>query len=132
MPKVIEIRKLAAVDMAWLGRRLILTEYALGVILPLALGALSSVPASPSQGCPGRRSRAFGSSQLRSITSHCSSLPDRSPEPALYRKKENLKWHTPGATGSSRLSSWSRFSSWFFPYFRSVAATTRQARKPSI
>jgi hypothetical protein len=38
---MIEVRKLAAVDMAWLGTRLIVTEYALGIILPLALGILS-------------------------------------------------------------------------------------------
>jgi hypothetical protein len=38
---MIEIRKLAAVDMAWLGTRVIVTEYALGVILPLILGILS-------------------------------------------------------------------------------------------
>jgi hypothetical protein len=35
------IRKLAAVDMAWLGPRLVVTEYALGVFLPLGLGLLS-------------------------------------------------------------------------------------------
>jgi hypothetical protein len=38
---MIEIRKLAAVDMAWLGTRVIVTEYALGVMLPLVLGILS-------------------------------------------------------------------------------------------
>ena len=38
MPKLIEIRKLAAVDMAWLGPRVVLAEYAMGIILPLALG----------------------------------------------------------------------------------------------
>lgn len=38
---MISIRKLAAVDMAWLGARVILAEYALGIVLPLALGALS-------------------------------------------------------------------------------------------
>src|SRR5215470_17672520 len=38
---MIEVRKLAAVDMAWLGTRVIVTEYALGVMLPLALGILS-------------------------------------------------------------------------------------------
>lgn len=41
MPKLIEIRKLAAVDMAWLGPRIVVAEYALGVILPLALGAFT-------------------------------------------------------------------------------------------
>lgn len=35
---MIKVRKLAAVDMAWLGTRLILAEYALGIVLPLALG----------------------------------------------------------------------------------------------
>jgi hypothetical protein len=39
--RLIEIRKLAAVDMAWLGARVIVVEYALGVVLPLALGCLS-------------------------------------------------------------------------------------------
>jgi hypothetical protein len=39
--KLIEVRKLAAVDMAWLGTRVILTEYAIGVLLPLALGVLT-------------------------------------------------------------------------------------------
>ena len=38
---MINIRKLAAVDMAWLGKRVILAEYALGIVLPLALGILS-------------------------------------------------------------------------------------------
>ena len=38
---MIEVRKLAAIDMAWLGTRLIVTEYALGIILPAALGILS-------------------------------------------------------------------------------------------
>lgn len=38
---MIEIRKLAAIDMAWLGPQLIVTEYALGVILPMILGLLS-------------------------------------------------------------------------------------------
>ena len=38
---MIKIRKLAAVDMAWLGTRVILTEYAIGVILPFILGLLS-------------------------------------------------------------------------------------------
>jgi hypothetical protein len=38
---MIEVRKLAAVDMAWLGTRVIVTEYALGVMLPLVLGILS-------------------------------------------------------------------------------------------
>jgi hypothetical protein len=39
--RLIEIRKLAAVDMAWLGVQVIVVEYALGVVLPLALGILS-------------------------------------------------------------------------------------------
>ena len=38
---MISIRKLAAVDMAWLGPRIIIAEYALGIILPLVLGAVS-------------------------------------------------------------------------------------------
>ena len=38
---MINIRKLAALDMAWLGTRAIVAEYALGVILPLILGLLS-------------------------------------------------------------------------------------------
>ena len=38
---MIEIRKLAAVDMVWLGTRIVLAEYALGVALPLGLGLLS-------------------------------------------------------------------------------------------
>jgi hypothetical protein len=39
--QLINVRKLAAVDMAWLGSRVIVAEYALGVLLPLALGILS-------------------------------------------------------------------------------------------
>ena len=39
--RLIEVRKLAALDMAWLGTRLVLAEYALGVVLPAALGTLS-------------------------------------------------------------------------------------------
>ena len=38
---MINIRKLVAVDMAWLGTRVIVAEYALGVVLPLALGLIS-------------------------------------------------------------------------------------------
>ena len=38
---MIEVRKLAAVDMAWLGGRIVLAEYALGIVLPVALGLLS-------------------------------------------------------------------------------------------
>lgn len=38
---VIEIRKLAAADMAWAGPRKIFAEYVLGVVLPLFLGILS-------------------------------------------------------------------------------------------
>lgn len=38
---MIEVRKLAALDMAFLGTRVIVAEYALGVMLPLALGILS-------------------------------------------------------------------------------------------
>ncbi len=38
---MINIRKLAAVDMAWLGARIIIVEYALGIILPFILGLLS-------------------------------------------------------------------------------------------
>jgi hypothetical protein len=39
--KLIKIRKLAAVDMAWLGTRIIVGEYAFGILLPLALGLLT-------------------------------------------------------------------------------------------
>ena len=38
---MINIRKLAAIDMAWLGSRVILAEYALGIVLPLFLGLVS-------------------------------------------------------------------------------------------
>jgi hypothetical protein len=38
--RVIEVRKLAALDVAWLGTRLVLAEYAFCVVLP-ALGTLS-------------------------------------------------------------------------------------------
>jgi len=31
--RVIEIRKLAAVDMVWLGQRTVVAEYALGILL---------------------------------------------------------------------------------------------------
>jgi hypothetical protein len=41
MPRLIEIRKLAAVDMAWLGPKVIVAEYASGVLLPLALGGFT-------------------------------------------------------------------------------------------
>jgi hypothetical protein len=41
MARLIEIRKLAAVDMVWLGTRIIVAEYACGVVLPLALGVLT-------------------------------------------------------------------------------------------
>jgi hypothetical protein len=38
---MISIRKLVAVDMVWLGKWIILSEYAFGIILPLILGILS-------------------------------------------------------------------------------------------
>jgi hypothetical protein len=38
---MISIRRLAAVDMAWLGTKIILAEYALGILLPLILGLIS-------------------------------------------------------------------------------------------
>ena len=38
---MIEIRKLAAVDMAWLGARFVIPEYVVGIILPAILGVLS-------------------------------------------------------------------------------------------
>src|SRR5262249_1023376 len=41
MSRLIQIRKLAAVDMAWLGARLIVVEYLAGVVLPLALGVFT-------------------------------------------------------------------------------------------
>ena len=42
---MINIRKLAAVDMALHGTRAIVVEFALGVVLPLALGLISVRPA---------------------------------------------------------------------------------------
>ena len=39
--KLIEVKKLAAVDMVWLGARIITLEYFLGIVLPLGLGLLS-------------------------------------------------------------------------------------------
>jgi hypothetical protein len=41
--RFIQVRKLAAVDMVWLGTRVVLIEYALGVLLPLVLGLASIV-----------------------------------------------------------------------------------------
>ena len=38
---MINIRKLAAVDMAWLGARVIIAEYFLGIVIPLILGWIS-------------------------------------------------------------------------------------------
>jgi len=38
---MIELRKLAALEMAWLGARVIVTEYALGVMLSLVVGIFS-------------------------------------------------------------------------------------------
>ena len=38
---LIDVRKLAAVDMVWLGKWIVLAEYALGVVLPFALGVWS-------------------------------------------------------------------------------------------
>ena len=37
----VKVRKLAAVDMAWLGTHIVVAEYMLGVVLPLALGIMS-------------------------------------------------------------------------------------------
>jgi hypothetical protein len=39
--RLIEVRKLAAVDMAWLGTRVVVAEFGLGILLPLALGLMS-------------------------------------------------------------------------------------------
>lgn len=39
--RLIEVRKLVAVDMAWLGAKAVMIEYSLGMLLPLALGLLS-------------------------------------------------------------------------------------------
>jgi hypothetical protein len=41
MAKIIEIRKLAAVDMVWLGTPVIIAEYALGVGIALVLGMVT-------------------------------------------------------------------------------------------
>jgi hypothetical protein len=41
MPKFIEVRKLAAVDMLWMGPPVLRVEYAVGVLAPRALGALT-------------------------------------------------------------------------------------------
>lgn len=41
---MINIRKLAAVDMMLHGTRLILAEYAIGIALPLVLGLISIIP----------------------------------------------------------------------------------------
>jgi hypothetical protein len=38
---MIDVRKLAAVDMVWLGTRVVVAEYALGIVLPLVLGVIS-------------------------------------------------------------------------------------------
>ena len=38
---MINIRKLAAVDMVWLGARVIIAEYFLGIVIPLILGWIS-------------------------------------------------------------------------------------------
>ena len=38
---MINLRKLAAVEMAWLGACIIVAEYAGGVVLPLVLGLMS-------------------------------------------------------------------------------------------
>jgi hypothetical protein len=38
---LIEVRKLVAVDMAAIGTRLIVSEYALGIVLPFIFGSLS-------------------------------------------------------------------------------------------
>ena len=56
---MISIRKLAAVDMAWLGPRIIVTEYALGIGLPLLLGLLS-IRAGLSERVPSNWETALG------------------------------------------------------------------------
>jgi hypothetical protein len=38
---MINIRKLAAADMVWLGTWIILVEYAFGIVLPFVLGLIS-------------------------------------------------------------------------------------------
>jgi hypothetical protein len=54
MPGVIEVRKLAAVDMVWLGPRIVIAEYALGIVLLLALGlrSIQVAMAAPSLSVP--------------------------------------------------------------------------------
>jgi hypothetical protein len=50
---VIDVRKLAAVDIAFLGAKVILAEFTLGVVGPVALGIFTPSRASskPSRGC---------------------------------------------------------------------------------
>jgi hypothetical protein len=57
MAKVIRIRKLAAVDMLWLGAWVVVAEYAVGVALPVGLG-LASIWMALSQ--PGGSPNQFG------------------------------------------------------------------------
>jgi hypothetical protein len=57
--QLIEIRKLAAVDMAWLGAGVVVVEYALGVVLPIVVGALS-IRAGLAQNHPGNWQTVFG------------------------------------------------------------------------
>jgi len=60
MARVIRIRKLAAVDMLWLGGRVVVAEYALGVVLPLGLGLLSLRMGLSQPGGPVNRLVGFG------------------------------------------------------------------------
>lgn len=41
LKKIIQIKKLAAVDMIWIGSRIAIPEYLLGIILPLGLSVFS-------------------------------------------------------------------------------------------
>jgi hypothetical protein len=57
---MIQIRKLVAVDMVWLGPRIVLIECALGVVLPLLLGVWSLRIGLSSQPVISRWQTGFG------------------------------------------------------------------------
>jgi membrane protein implicated in regulation of membrane protease activity len=69
------MRKLAAVDMAWLGTRIVVAEYALGVVLPLALGLMSLVMGLSHQPDLANWQVVFGMWLVTIAANYCSAVP---------------------------------------------------------
>jgi len=94
---MINIRKMAAVDMVWLGTSVILAEYALGIILPLILGLLA-IRLLYLAGLDGHRSQLPSFVYLRG--------PDHQRWESEGRRAASNRWNSARTLSSScRISS---------------------------